>query len=84
MQYHTILHGVGVIARALGLRGILATMMCFNSNGDLLGTLCGKRQDAGMDNKHFITPVSMHIASYCTCANSCDNHNCSHKNELDR
>ena len=31
VQYHTILHGVGgVIARALGLHGILATTMCFN------------------------------------------------------
>ena len=30
VQYHTILHGVGVIARALGLCGILATTMCFN------------------------------------------------------
>ena len=30
VQYHTILHGAGVIARALGLCGILATTMCFN------------------------------------------------------
>ena len=33
-------------------------------NGELLGTLSGKRQDAAlvyMDNKHFITLVSMHI-----------------------
>ena len=30
VQYHAILHGTGVIARALGLRGILATTMCFN------------------------------------------------------
>ena len=30
VQYYTILHGVGVIARALGLHGILATAMCFN------------------------------------------------------
>ena len=30
VQYHVILHGTGVIARALGLRGILATTMCFN------------------------------------------------------
>ena len=30
VQYHTILRGAGVIARALGLRGILATTMCFN------------------------------------------------------
>ena len=46
VQYHAILHGTGVIARvllhgcyctgviarALGLRGILATTMCFNYN----------------------------------------------------
>ena len=30
VQYHVILHGTGVIARALGQRGILATTMCFN------------------------------------------------------
>ena len=30
VQYHTILHGTGVIAWALGLHGILATTMCFN------------------------------------------------------
>jgi len=30
VQYHTILHGAGVIARALGLHGILATTVCFN------------------------------------------------------
>ena len=30
VQYHTILHDAGVIARALGLCGILATTMCFN------------------------------------------------------
>ena len=32
VQYHAILHGTGVIARALGLRGILATTMRFNYN----------------------------------------------------
>ena len=34
------------------------------STGELLGTLCEKRHDAVvvMDNKHFITLVSVHIA----------------------
>jgi len=30
MQYHTILHSLGVIAQALGLHDILATTMCSN------------------------------------------------------
>ena len=30
VQYHAILHSMGVIARALGLHGILATTMCSN------------------------------------------------------
>ena len=30
VQYHAILHGMGVIAQALGLCGTLATTMCFN------------------------------------------------------
>ena len=41
-----------------------------HSNGELLGTSRGKRQGAslarrysGVDNKHFITLVSMHIAT---------------------
>ena len=42
------------------------------SNGKLLGTLCEKRHDAVvvMDNKHFITLVSVHIAILH--ANSCN------------
>ena len=53
VQYHKILHSAGVCARAPGPRDILATTMCFNLesmrlNGELLGTLCGKRQDAAL------------------------------------
>ena len=50
VQYRVILHGAGVIARALGLCGILATTMLelMHSNGELLGILCGKRQDAAL------------------------------------
>ena len=35
-----------------------------HSNGELLGTLCEKRHNAVvvMDNKYFITLVSVHIA----------------------
>ena len=58
----------GVIAQALRLytRDILATKVLepVRSNGEFLGTLCEKRHDAVvvMDNKHFITLVSVHIA----------------------
>ena len=46
------------------LCGILATTMWMHSNSELLGTLCEKRHDAVvvMDNKYFITLVSVHIA----------------------
>ena len=36
-----------------------------SSNSELLGTLCGPRQDAApvMDNEHFVTLVSVHVYS---------------------
>ena len=77
VQYHTILHGVGVIAQVL-LHGpwgyavswqprcALIIIDAFDQRVTWYFVSEETRCCSGMDNEHFITLVSMQYSDYCT------------------